>query len=498
MKTKASSRQHDRNATVALTFDDVSLAPAASVVLPEQVSLATNLVAAGRMKMNLPLLSAAMDTVTDQKMAIEMARTGGLGVIHRNNSTARQAEQVAHVKRYESGVVSNPVCVAPEQTIADANRIKAETGYSGLPVVDRDKVVGIITNRDLRFETKLDCKIAKIMTPRTKLITVPPRTSLKQARALMHRHRIERVIVEDARQRLCGLITVKDILLSEAYPDACKDDSGRLRVAAAIGINDIDRAEALVAAAVDALVVDTAHAHSAKVIDWTRRLRRKFRKSILIVGNIATASAARALADAGADIVKVGVGPGSICTTRVIAGIGIPQFTAICDVAAELAKVKKRPGIIADGGIRYSGDAVKALAAGADAVMLGGMLAGTAEAPGETELFHGRVYKNYRGMGSIGAMVKGSAERYFQTAAADPSKLIPEGVEGRVPFKGPVQEVLTQLAGGLRAALGYIGAADISDLHTKATFVRVTSAGMRESHVHDVELTKETPNYRIE
>ena len=496
MKTGKAAPGHDL--PVALTFDDVLLAPAASVVLPEQVSLATRLATSEQLQMNLPLLSAAMDTVTEQDMAIEMARAGGLGVIHRNNSPEQQAEQIAHVKRYESGIVSNPVCVAPDQTVADANQIKMETGYSGLPVVDRDKVVGIITNRDLRFETRLDCKIAQIMTPRARLITVPPRSSLSQARSLMHKHRIERVIVEDSRQRLRGLITVKDILLSEAYPDACKDDSGRLRVAAAIGINDIDRVEALVAASVDALVIDTAHAHSASVIAWTRKLSRKHRKVTLIVGNIATAAAARALADAGANVVKVGVGPGSICTTRIIAGIGIPQFTAVRDVAVELAKSKNRPGIIADGGIRYSGDAVKALAAGADAVMIGSMLAGTAESPGETELFHGRVYKNYRGMGSIGAMVKGSAERYFQTAATDLSKLIPEGVEGRVPFKGSAQGVITQLAGGLRAALGYIGAATIKELHRKANFVRVTPAGMRESHVHDVELTKETPNYHME
>ena len=497
MKARDGRRQDEQGIPVALTFDDVSLVPDASVVLPEDVSLTTSLATASRLTMSLPLLSAAMDTVTEQTMAIEMARAGGLGVIHRNNSAAKQAEQVAHVKRYESGIVANPVCVAPDQTIADANQIKMETGYSGLPVVERDKVVGIVTNRDLRFETRLDRKIAQVMTPRSKLITVPPRTGLNRARSLMHQHRIERVIVEDSRQRLCGLITVKDILLSETYPDACKDDSGRLRVGAAIGINDIERAEALNAAAVDALVVDTAHAHSAKVISWARKLRKRFRETILVVGNIATASAARALADAGADVVKVGVGPGSICTTRIIAGIGIPQFTAIRNVAAELGKGKSRPGIIADGGIRYSGDAVKALAAGADAVMLGGMLAGTAESPGETELFHGRVYKNYRGMGSIGAMVKGSAERYFQTAATDPSKLIPEGVEGRVPFKGPAQGVITQLAGGLRAALGYVGAATIGDLHRKTKFVRVTQAGMRESHVHDVELTKETPNYHI-
>ncbi len=482
----------------ALAFDDILLEPGESRVLPDQVSLATCLASGGRLQLSIPLMSAAMDTVTEERMAIELARAGGLGVVHRNNDAAAQATQVAHVKRYESGVVSDPVCVSSSATVADARRIKLETGYSALPVVDGGIVVGIVTNRDLRFETRQDRKIGQVMTPRSKLVTVRPGTGLNRARDLMHANRIERVIVEDSKQRLRGLITVKDILLSEAYPDACKDSSGSLRVAAAVGVNDRTRIEALVGAGADAIVVDTAHGHSSGVLKWVAELRRWQPKALIVAGNVATAAGAQALAAAGADAVKVGVGPGSICTTRVIAGIGVPQFSAIANVAKGLSRRKRRPGIIADGGIRFSGDVAKALAAGADAVMVGGMLAGTAEAPGETELYQGRAYKSYRGMGSLGAMQLGSADRYFQRADTEPGKLVPEGVEGRVPYKGPVQEVIAQLTGGLRAAMGYTGAPTIAALHKGSRFVRVTAAGVRESHVHDIQLTKEAPNYRVD
>ena len=482
---------------LTLTFDDVLLVPGASKVLPGDAQLTTTLRRSDDFSLSIPVLSAAMDRVTEARMAIELAQVGGLGVVHRNLDITDQVAEVAKVKRHESGVVSEPEYVAPQMTVADAWAIKERTGYSGLPVVDNGIVVGIVTNRDLRFEKNTKRMLREVMTPRERLVTVRPHTGLERARNLMHKHRIERVIVEDAKLRLCGLITVKDILLSEQYPNACKDPYGQLRVGAAVGIGASERAQALIDARVDALVVDTAHAHSAGVISWVKQLRQRYRKVLLVAGNIATAEAARALAAAGADVVKVGIGPGSICTTRVIAGIGVPQFTAICDVAAGVAKLPNRPTIIADGGVRFSGDVAKALAAGADAVMVGSMLAGTTEAPGEIELYQGRAYKSYRGMGSLGAMNHGSADRYFQSLDNKNGKLVPEGVEGRVPYKGRAHDAINQLTGGLRAAMGYLGAPDIPSLR-KAKVVRVSTASVRESHVHNIHITKEAPNYRVD
>ena len=483
---------------MALTFDDVLLVPAKSSVMPAEVDISTVLRRKDGFRLNMPLLSAAMDTVTESEMAIEIAQLGGLGVIHKNQPPEEQAAEVSKVKRFESGVVKDPACVGPDMTVADAWKIKNERGYSGLPVVDKRGIVsGIVTNRDLRFEKRPGRRISEVMTPRERLVTVRPETSLEKARALMHKHRIERVIVEDSGKRLRGLITVKDIMLSEANPDACKDPDGRLRVGAATGVGQETHADALVDAGVDALVVDTSHGHSDMVVAWTAKLRKRHRKVLLVAGNVATAAASAALASAGADVVKVGVGPGSICTTRVVAGVGIPQVTAIKNAVAGLGKPRGRTTVIADGGIRYSGDVAKALVAGADAVMIGNVLAGTDEAPGETEHFQGRVYKTYRGMGSIGAMQVGSADRYFQDADQEPTKLVPEGVEGRVPYKGKARDTLSQFLGGLRQAMGYVGAKDIAALR-KAEYVQVTAAGVSESHVHDIQVTKESPNYRID
>ncbi len=480
----------------ALTFDDVLLIPAFSQVLPRDVSLRTQLTRS--ITLNIPLVSAAMDTVTEAPLAIALAQEGGIGIIHKNMSPQAQAAQVARVKRFESGVVKDPITISPEMTVRDVLGITRQHKISGLPVVKDGKVVGIVTNRDLRFETNLDQPIGNVMTPRERLVTVKEGASREEAMELMHKHRLERVLVVSDSFELRGLVTVKDIQKSTEHPLACKDSLGHLRVGAAVGVGaDTDeRVEALVGAGVDVIVVDTAHGHSKGVLDRVRWVKDKFPQVQVIGGNIATASAALALVDHGADAVKVGIGPGSICTTRIVAGVGVPQITAIANVSDAL----KSSGIpmIADGGIRYSGDVAKAIAAGANLVMLGGMFAGTEEAPGEIELFQGRSYKSYRGMGSLGAMQQGSKDRYFQDAEASADKLVPEGIEGRVPYKGSVLSVIHQLIGGLRSSMGYVGAATIDEMRAKAEFVEITSAGIRESHVHDVQITKEAPNYRVE
>jgi IMP dehydrogenase len=480
----------------ALTFDDVLLVPAHSIVMPREVNLSTQLTR--NIKLNIPLVSAAMDTVTEAPLAIALAQEGGLGVIHKNMTAALQAAHVSRVKRFESGVVNDPVTIAPHMTVRDVIALTQKHKISGLPVVDGDKIVGIVTNRDLRFETNLDQAISNIMTPRDRLITVREGASRDEAIRLLHQHRLERVLVIDDRDVLKGLITVKDIQKSHDHPNACKDNHGRLRVGAAVGVGEgtEDRVAALAAAGVDVIVVDTAHGHSQGVLDRVKWVKKNYPKIEVIGGNIATADAAKALVDAGADGVKVGIGPGSICTTRIVAGVGVPQISAISNVAKALGK--SGVPFIADGGIRFSGDISKAIAAGAYSVMLGGMFAGTEEAPGEVELFQGRSYKSYRGMGSVGAMQKGSSDRYFQESDGNPDKLVPEGIEGRVPYKGSVLAVIHQLMGGLRASMGYVGAANITQMREKAEFVQITSAGMRESHVHDVQITKEAPNYRID
>ena len=480
----------------ALTFDDVSLVPAHSRVLPREVSLKTRLTRS--IELNLPVLSAAMDTVTESRLAIALAQEGALGILHKNMPPTTQAAEVARVKRFESGVVKDPVTIPPTMTVREVLNLIRAHKISGLPVVDGERVVGIVTNRDLRFETNLDQPVRNIMTPRERLVTVREGASLEEAMGLLHKHRLERVLVVNGDFHLRGLITVKDILKSSEHPNACKDGLGRLRVGAAIGVGEgtEDRASLLVEAGVDVLVVDTAHGHSQGVLDRVRWVKRTFPQIQVIGGNIATAAAAKALLDQGADGVKVGIGPGSICTTRIVAGVGVPQITAVQDVAGAL----KDSGVpmIADGGIRYSGDIAKALAAGADSVMLGGLFAGTEEAPGEIELYQGRSYKTYRGMGSIGAMQQGSSDRYFQDDEDTADKLVPEGVEGRVPYKGSVVAVIQQLMGGLRSAMGYVGCADISQMKERAEFVEITAAGVRESHVHDVQIVKEAPNYRVE
>jgi IMP dehydrogenase len=480
----------------ALTFDDVLLVPAHSIIMPREVNLSTQLTR--NIKLNIPLVSAAMDTVTEAPLAIALAQEGGLGVIHKNMTAVLQAAHVSRVKRFESGVVNDPVTIAPHMTVRDVIALTQKHKISGLPVVNGDKIVGIVTNRDLRFETNLDQAISNIMTPRDRLITVREGASRDEAIRLLHQHRLERVLVIDDKDVLKGLITVKDIQKSHDHPNACKDKHGRLRVGAAVGVGEgtEDRVAALAAAGVDVIVVDTAHGHSQGVLDRVKWVKKNYPKIEVIGGNIATADAAKALVDAGADGVKVGIGPGSICTTRIVAGVGVPQISAISNVAKALEK--SGVPFIADGGIRFSGDISKAIAAGAYSVMLGGMFAGTEEAPGEVELFQGRSYKSYRGMGSVGAMQKGSSDRYFQESDGNPDKLVPEGIEGRVPYKGSVLAVIHQLMGGLRASMGYVGAADIQAMREKAEFVQITSAGMRESHVHDVQITKEAPNYRID
>ncbi|MGX8883104.1 IMP dehydrogenase [Methylovorus sp. SPW-M1] len=480
----------------ALTFDDVLLVPAHSNVLPREVSLATQLTRS--IRLNIPLVSAAMDTVTEAPLAIALAQEGGMGIIHKNMNIQTQAAHVARVKRFESGVVNDPVTIQPHMTVRDVLALTRQHKISGLPVVDGTKVVGIVTNRDLRFETNLDQPIVNIMTPRERLVTVPEGAPREAVMALLHKHRLERVLVVNDAFDLKGLITVKDIQKSTDHPLACKDAHGRLRVGAAVGVGEgtEERVAALVEAGVDAIVVDTAHGHSQGVLDRVKWVKQNFPQVQVIGGNIATASAALALVDAGADGVKVGIGPGSICTTRIVAGVGVPQISAVSNVEEAL----RGTGVpfIADGGIRYSGDISKAIAAGAYSVMLGGMFAGTEEAPGEIELFQGRSYKSYRGMGSVGAMQKGSSDRYFQDNEGNADKLVPEGIEGRVPYKGSVIAVIHQLMGGLRASMGYVGCKSINEMREKAEFVQITSAGMRESHVHDVQITKEAPNYHID
>ena len=485
-----------RLAKKALTFDDVLLVPAFSDVLPRDTSLSTRLTRG--ITLNIPLVSAAMDTVTEARLAIAIAQEGGIGVVHKNFSPAEQAREVARVKRFEAGIVRDPITVTPDMTVRDVIDITRQHRISGLPVVVGRQVVGIVTNRDLRFETRLDEPVSSIMTPRERLVTVSEGASLDEAKELMHRHRLERVLVVDAGFALRGLITVKDILKSTEHPNASKDEFGKLRVGAAVGVgpDSDERIELLVKAGVDVIVVDTAHGHSAGVLDRVRWIKRNYSQVEVIGGNIATAEAARALAEAGADGVKVGIGPGSICTTRIVAGVGVPQISAISDVADALAG--SGIPLIADGGVRYSGDVAKALAAGAYSVMMGSMLAGTEEAPGEVILYQGRSYKSYRGMGSLGAMADGAADRYFQDSTANVDKLVPEGIEGRVPYKGSVLSILYQLCGGVRASMGYCGCRTVDEMRTRPSFVEITSAGMRESHVHDVQITKEAPNYQAE
>mgnify|MGYP001050758429 CR=1 FL=1 len=480
----------------ALTFDDVLLVPAQSDILPRDVSLKTKLTK--KISLNIPVLSAAMDTVTEAPMAITLAQEGGLGIIHKNLTAEQQAAEVAKVKRHESGVVKDPITVSPNMSVRDVIDITRRYRISGLPVVDKNgKVVGIITNRDLRFETNLDQAARSIMTPRKKLVTVHEGVSKEEIVALLHKHRLERLVVINDKDELKGLITVKDISKSSEHPLACKDDHGRLLVGAAVGVgpdND-ERIAALAEAGVDVIVVDTAHGHSRGVLDRVKWTKKHYPHIQVIGGNIATPEAALALVDHGADCVKVGIGPGSICTTRIVAGVGVPQISAVANVAEALAK--KGIPCIADGGIRYSGDIAKAIAAGGNCIMLGGLLAGTEEAPGEIELFQGRSYKSYRGMGSLGAMQKGSKDRYFQDNEANADKLVPEGIEGRVPYKGSVLGVLHQLMGGLRSSMGYLGAKDIPTFQKTAQFVEISNAGMKESHVHDVQITKEAPNYHV-
>ena len=481
----------------ALTFDDVLLEPAASSVFPTETDTRTRLTR--QVGLGIPILSAAMDTVTESALAIAMAQAGGLGVIHRNLGIAQQADEVRKVKKFEAGMVVNPVTIHPDQTLADALSLMAEHRISGIPVVERGtgRLVGIITNRDVRFASNPKQPIAELMT-KDKLVTVRENVNRDGAKKLLHQHRIEKLIVVDGDYRCVGLITVKDIEKSQKFPNATKDDSGRLRVGAATGTGDdgIRRAEALFDVGVDVLVVDTAHGHSSRVLDAVKQIRRLSNYTQIVAGNIATSDGAKALIDAGADAVKVGIGPGSICTTRIVAGVGVPQFTAVLDVV-EACRKKDIP-VIADGGIKFSGDLAKAIAAGADCVMLGSLFAGTDESPGEVFLYQGRSYKSYRGMGSVGAMARGSADRYFQQEVQNELKLVPEGVEGRVPHKGPVGNVVHQLVGGLRAAMGYTGNKTIAEMQRNCKFVRITSAGLRESHAHDVAITREPPNYRQE
>jgi len=481
----------------ALTFDDVLLIPAHSSVLPREAILKSKLTRG--ITLNIPLVSAAMDTVTEARLAIALAQEGGIGIVHKNMPPKAQAAEVTKVKRFESGIVKDPITITPDMKVSDVLQLTRQHKISGLPVINGSgRVVGIVTNRDLRFETKLDQPIKNIMTPRQRLITVREGAKREEALALMHKHRLERVLVVNKNFELRGLITVKDILKSTEHPDACKDSLGRLRVGAAIGVGEgtEERAEALIDAGVDVIVVDTAHGHSQNVLNRVKWVKRKFPKTQVIGGNIATAAAAKALVDNGADGVKVGIGPGSICTTRIVAGIGVPQISAIANVLKGLAKTDVP--LIADGGIRYSGDIAKAIAAGAHAIMIGGLFAGTEESPGETELFQGRSYKSYRGMGSLSAMQQGAADRYFQEDEPDTDKLVPEGVEGRVPYKGQLAPLVHQLMGGLSSSMGYLGCATIDEVRDKAEFVEITTAGIRESHVHDVQIIKEAPNYRAE
>ena len=484
----------------ALTFDDVLLQPGHSTVMPGQTNVATRI--AGDIELNIPILSAAMDTVTESRLAIAMAQAGGIGVVHRNLTPEQQAEEVRQVKKFESGMVVNPVTIGPDATLADAQALMKAHGISGIPVVANGgmgghttgKLVGILTNRDVRFASNPRQPIRELMT-HERLITVSENVSQEEAKRLLHSHRIEKLLVVDAAGNCVGLITVKDMEKSQLNPNATKDIQGRLRVAAATTVGDdgIERCERLIAAGVDLLVIDTAHGHSQRVLEAVTRAKKLSNSVRIMAGNVATAEGTKALIDAGADAVKIGIGPGSICTTRIVAGVGVPQLTAIMSAAEEAEK--HGVGVIADGGIKFSGDLAKALAAGARAAMIGSLLAGTEESPGEVYLHQGRSFKAYRGMGSVGAMARGSADRYFQAEVRDTLKLVPEGIEGQVPYKGPVGGVLHQLAGGLKAAMGYVGAADLEEFRSKATFVRISSAGLRESHAHDVTITRESPNY---
>ena len=480
----------------ALTFDDVLLVPAYSEILPREVDLSTRVTR--RIRLNVPLMSAAMDTVTEARLAISIAQEGGVGIIHKSMSIEAQAREVGRVKKFESGVIRDPITVPPTMTIREVLDLTRSRGISGVPVVVGRKAVGIVTHRDLRFEDKFEAPVSSVMTPKERLVTVREDAPKDQVLALLHKHRIEKLLVVNGDHELVGMITVKDFQKANEFPRACKDEGGRLRVGAAVGTtpDTLDRVAALTEAGVDVVVVDTAHGHSRGVLDTVKRIKAKWADSQVIAGNIATAEAARALIDAGADAVKVGIGPGSICTTRIVAGVGVPQISAVAAVAQALHDTDVP--VISDGGIRFSGDIAKAIAAGAHAVMIGGLFAGTEESPGEVELYQGASYKSYRGMGSLGAMGErhGSADRYFQDAATELEKLVPEGVEGRVPYKGSVVTILRQLSGGLRAAMGYTGSRNITDMRTRPVFVRITGAGIRESHVHDVSITKEAPNYR--
>ncbi len=483
---------------LALTFDDVLLKPNYSDVLPRETDLSTKLTR--NLNINIPLLSAAMDTVTEFQLAIAIAQEGGIGVVHKNLSVEDQAGQVNRVKKFESGVITDPITVAPDITIREVLEITKKNNISGVPVVQNDETVGIVTNRDLRYENKLDALVSSVMTPKEDLITVKEGEEKEEVLRLLHHHRIEKVLVVDDSFKLKGMITAKDFQKATDFPLASKDDNGALIVAAAVGVEGdaADRVEALHKAGVDVIVIDTAHAHTKSAIEKIKSIKTQYPELQVIVGNIVTAEAATALAEAGADAVKVGIGPGSICTTRIIAGVGMPQITAICDVAAAL-KGKGIP-IISDGGIRYSGDIAKAIAAGADSIMVGGLFAGTEESPGEVELYQGRSFKSYRGMGSLGAMAEkhGSKDRYFQGDVEVTDKLVPEGIEGRVPFKGSLTQIVEQLIGGLRQSMGYTGCKNIEELQTKTEFVRITDAGRKENHVHDVSITKEPPNYSVD
>src|SRR5213595_1177308 len=478
----------------ALTFDDVLLVPAYSEILPREVDLSTRITR--RIRLNVPLMSAAMDTVTEARLAITIAQEGGVGIIHKSMSIEAQAREVGRVKKFESGVIRDPITVPPTMTIREVLDLTRSRGISGVPVVVGRKAVGIVTHRDLRFEEKLEAPVSSVMTPKEHLVTVREDAPEEEVLALLHTHRIEKLLVVNGAHELVGMITVKDFQKANEFPRACKDEGGRLRVGAAVGTtpDTLDRVAALTEAGVDLVVVDTAHGHSRGVLETVKRIKAKWADSQVIAGNIATAEAARAVIEAGADAVKVGIGPGSICTTRMVAGVGVPQFTALVDAVGECRQ--RGVPVIADGGIKFSGDLAKAIAAGADCAMLGSLFAGTDESPGEVFLFQGRSYKYYRGMGSIGAMARGSADRYFQQEVTDTLKLVPEGVEGRVPHKGPVGNIVHQLIGGLRAAMGYTGNRTIREMQKNCTFVRITGAGLRESHVHDVAVTREAPNYR--
>ncbi len=479
----------------ALTFDDVLLLPAHSTILPKEVDLKVHLTNA--IQLNIPLISAAMDTVTEARLAIAMAQEGGIGIIHKNMSVSAQAAEVRKVKKFESGMVKDPISVAPNLTVKELLELMAHHNFSGVPVVDGEHLIGIVTSRDIRFETNLSLPVSAVMTPKNRLVTVKEGASREEVRSLLHKHRIEKLLVVNDAFCLRGLITVKDIQKAKENPYACKDDSEQLRVGAAVGVGEgtDERVSELVDAGVDVIIVDTAHGHSQRVLDKVKWIKKHFPHMQVIGGNIATAQAAKDLVAAGADAVKVGIGPGSICTTRIVTGVGVPQITAIANVAAG---IKNKVPVIADGGIRFSGDICKALAAGASTVMIGGLFAGAEESPGEIELFQGRTYKGYRGMGSIGAMSQGSSDRYFQEINQGTEKLVPEGIEGRVPYKGPIQSIIHQILGGLRSCMGYTGCSTIDKLHKQAEFVQVTHAGMRESHVHDVNITKQAPNYQVD